>query len=204
MSDKTRETLLTKLRLSQKFLATLLELTSEVQDWQPEPAEWSFRLIAAHLVTMERDFYAPRVKRIAAGENPHFRRYVSTSVDPDFGDVNDSLRQWTMERERLLNFVASLSQDELEQTGTHEIQGTMSTVDALRELEEHDLREFRHVEQLIEDYLESVQESGAEPSTHEQAQITVVISEPPRVSEAGTEELCETDHHKKDEGENDV
>ena len=199
MSDKTRETLLTKLRLSQKFLATLLELTAEVQDWQPEPAEWSFRLIAAHLVTMERDFYAPRVKRIAAGENPHFRRYANSGVDLNFGDVNDSLNQWTVEREQLLDFVAALSENELARTGTHEIQGTISTVDALRELEEHDLREFRHVEQLIEDYLESVQEAGAESTTHNQPQITIVASDSPRVSEAGTGDLCE-----KDEGENDV
>lgn len=199
MSDRTRETLLTKLRLSHKFLATLLELTTDVQDWQPEPAEWSFRLIAAHLVTMERDFYAPRVKRIAAGENPYFQRYVNTGVDPNIGDVNDSLSQWAMERKQLLDFVETLSEDELRQTGTHEIQGTISTLDALRELEEHDLRQFRHVEQLIEDYLEAVEENTVESRAHSQPQIMVVMSSSPRGGQIGTENF-----RIDDEGENGV
>lgn len=158
MAEKSRSELITQLRLSQKFLAALLELTAEVQDWQPEPAEWSFRLIAAHLVTLERDCYIPRVRRIAAGENPHFGRYVNTGVDLECGDLRESLDRWAAERSRLLGFVAALSDDELHHIGVHETYGTINTVDALSELAEHDLRQFRHVEQLIEDYLEEVDE----------------------------------------------
>lgn len=158
MAETTRREITANLRLSQKYLSALLSLTADVQNWQPEPAEWSFRLIAAHLVTIERDCYIPRVTRIASGENPYFYRYVNTGVDLDCGDLQESLDQWAMERSRLLDFVAVLSDDALRRTGVHEIYGTINTVDSLSELAEHDLRVFRHVEQLIEDYLEEVDE----------------------------------------------
>lgn len=156
MIEKTRDELIESLRHSQQIVARLLELTADIQDWQREPAEWSFRLTAAHLATIERDCYLDRLTRIASGSRPHFDPFISTCLAQEGAELSASLDEWTGVRRQLLEFVASLSDEELYFTGTHDTLGTVTTIDLLNELSARDDRQFRYVEQLIEDYLEEV------------------------------------------------
>lgn len=156
MIESTRDELIESLRLSQHYLAKLLELTADVQDWQREPAEWSFRLTAAHLTTIERDCYLDRLTRIISGSHPHFDPFVSTGLDSEGDDLLVSLAEWTTLRCRLLEFVGALSDEELRLIGTHDALGTVTAIDLLNELSARDARQFRYVAQLIEDYLEEV------------------------------------------------
>ncbi len=105
MIESTRDELIESLRRSQQYLAKLLELTADIQDWQREPAEWSFRLTAAHLATIERDCYLDRLTRVVSGDRPRLEPFVSTCFDEGY-DLRQSLRQWTDLRSRLLAFVA--------------------------------------------------------------------------------------------------
>ena len=155
MIESTRDELIESLRRSQQYLAKLLELTADIQDWQREPAEWSFRLTAAHLATIERDCYLDRLTRVASGDSPRLEPFVSTCFDEGY-DLRQSLRQWTDLRSRLLAFVATLSDAQLRLTGVHDILGDVTPIDLLKDLSEHDARQFRYVAQLIEDYLEEV------------------------------------------------
>jgi hypothetical protein len=151
-----RDELVESLHHSQQIVANLLEMTADIQDWQREPAEWSFRLTAAHLATIERDCYLDRLTQVASGSHPHFDPFVSTYLDQEGFDLLASLAEWTAFRRQLLDYAASLSDEELRYTGTHDTLGTVTVIDLLKELSTHDDRQFRHVAQLIEDYLEEV------------------------------------------------
>ncbi len=125
-----------------------------VQDWQREPAEWSFRYIAAHLVSVERECHLPRMMGIASGEQPYFHHYMAHGVDFGDTDLEESLEEWRAVRRQLLDFVCGLPAETLDYTGTLEQCGDMTLLDALEELVEQDQGQMRHVRQLIADFFE--------------------------------------------------
>lgn len=96
---ETRDRLLAGLAESQEKLCSLLASAADEQDWRPASGEWSFRQIAAHLATSERECLAERLRRIASGEQPYFEGYHNTGRD--FGDVDlrRSLQEWTYTRD---------------------------------------------------------------------------------------------------------
>jgi hypothetical protein len=154
MDVHTKEQLLQQLETSQRRVAALLESVADVQDWQPEPAEWSFRCIAAHLATVEQKCHLRRVKLIASGENPYLAHYWNIGGYFYQHDLRDSLRRWIFTRQKLINFVRALSEQELLHTGTHEAIGSITVLDTLQEILEQDQGHYRHLTQLIIEYLE--------------------------------------------------
>ena len=154
MAEYSREQLLQDLQTSQHQVVTLLETMADVQDWQPEPAEWSFRYIAAHLATVEKHCHLRRVTRIASGDRPHFEPYANKGCNFGDRDLRDSLQKWVATRQRLLAFVRNLSERELTFTGIHETMGAITVLDALVEILEQDQGNLRHVRQLIIDFYE--------------------------------------------------
>jgi hypothetical protein len=154
MDGDTREQLLLELEASQQEVVRLLESVADIQDWQPEPVEWSFRYIAAHLATVEQKCHLRRVMRIASGEGPHFSHYSTIASNFSEVDLRDSLRKWVSTRHQLIDFVSHLSDRELRFTGFHEAVGPMTVLDALQEILDQDQGNLRHVFQLIIDYQE--------------------------------------------------
>ena len=159
MSHLTREQLLQELQTSQNQVVTLLEAMADVQDWQPEPAEWSFRFIAAHLATVEQECHLQRVRRIASGETPLLTHYENQATAFARMDLRDSLRRWVSARRELLDFVATLSDRELALVGVHEMVGPMTILDTLEEVLDQDQGNLRHVYQLITAYYEEALEN---------------------------------------------
>ena len=156
MTEKSRQQLLDELDASQREVSQLLESMVHVQDWQREPVEWSFRFLAAHLVTVERECHFPRVVRIAAGEHPYFDGYSRTDLNLGGHDVRESLAQWEQVRRQLIEYVAALPNERLDLTGVHADVGDMTVLDALDEIVAQDQGMARHVQQLIIDFYESL------------------------------------------------
>jgi hypothetical protein len=154
MTDKTRAQLIDELAASQQEVSRLLASTAAIQDWQREPAEWSFRYLAAHLAAVERERNLPRIRAIASGEQPHFHVYTESGVDFAHLELGESLVAWREARSELLDFVAELPTDAETRTGIHPAVGEITLLDALDELHDQDLGYARHIRQLIEDYLE--------------------------------------------------
>jgi hypothetical protein len=71
--DKSTNELIGAIRSTQGQLTGLLESISFDQDWQPAPKEWSFRFIAAHLATTEKECYQDRVVRMPDHDQEHIR-----------------------------------------------------------------------------------------------------------------------------------
>lgn len=150
----TREELLQNLQDSQAQVVRLLESMADVQDWQPEPAEWSFRLIAAHLATVEQACHLHRVMDIASGVTPDLDPYANRNMPLARADLHDSLQQWIAVRRRLIAFVRELSRAQLDYVGVHQAIGPMTVLDTLQEILEQDQGNLRHVYQLIHAYYE--------------------------------------------------
>lgn len=146
--------MIAELTVSQQQVAELLASMAAVQDWQREPAEWSFRYLAAHLVSVERECHLRRVMGIASGGQPYFHHYMAHGVDFGDADLEESLEEWRAARTQLLDFVSALPDETLDYTGTLEACGDMTLLDALEELVEQDQGQMRHVRQLIADFFE--------------------------------------------------
>ncbi len=154
MTRKTRQQLVEELTRSHAELRRLLESVAPVQDWQREPAEWSFRYIAAHLATAERAFHLARLMLIASGREPRLAGYNQHGLRMARCDLHESLAQWTLARQELLAFIATLNEADLSLTGIHADIGVITLLDALDEVARQDRGHIRHVRQLIRDFYE--------------------------------------------------
>ena len=154
MSQPSREQLLQELESSQNQVSALLASMAHVQDWQPEPAEWSFRFIAAHLAAVEQQVYLHRIRRIASGQTPVLTHYENQAASFAHVDLADSLQAWVTARRELIHFVTALSDRQMALVGIHEMGGPMSLMDTLEEILEQDQANLRHVYQLILAYQE--------------------------------------------------
>jgi hypothetical protein len=152
MTEDTAHQIISKLKAAQRQLNVLLESVADDQDWQPDPKEWSFRYIAAHMATVDKDCFKDRVVRIAAGENPHFESYFNTGRDFSWFDLRDSLREWALTRQEIFDFVQALPEGAWSLTGTHSRFGTITVLRVLQVMLGHDQEHLEHLEQVIEGY----------------------------------------------------
>lgn len=164
MIEETREQLISKLKTTQKQLSALLESVAEDQDWQPDPGQWSFRYIAAHLATVEKDCYQDRVLRIAAGEKPHFESYFNTGRDFGQFDLRDSVREWAVTRGEIIDFVRALPEESWSLFGTHAAFGTITLLDVLEMMLGHDQEHLQHLRQVMNEYGTKTQNIPIAPS----------------------------------------
>jgi hypothetical protein len=149
MTLARRQQLTSQLEETQAALTTLLQAVAGQQDWQPGPETWSFRYQAAHLATAEREAFRERVFRIAGGERPHFAYYLNSDRDFSQAELLDSLQQWAETRREILDFVRGLSLEALALTGTHETQGTITILDVLQVMVDHDREHLQELTGLV-------------------------------------------------------
>ena len=147
--DKNTNELIGSIRSTQQQLTSLLKSVSLDQDWHPAPKEWSFRFIAAHLATTEKECYQDRVVRIAAAENPYFEGYFNTGRDFGMVDLLDSLHVWAVTRQEIIDFVSNLSEQQFSLTGIHETFGTLTVQRVLEQMLDHDQEHIRDLEKVI-------------------------------------------------------
>ncbi|NJN83305.1 MAG: DinB family protein [Caldilineaceae bacterium] len=160
MNQPDRDQLIQELQTTQAQVSTLLRAMADVQDWQVEPAEWSFRYIAASLATVERTCFLPRIVEIASGSQPVFESYVYVGHDFNHHDLCEWLDLWAIARQEIIDFVRELPVEKLLYTGIHEPFGTLTLLDALAEIVTHDQGHARHIQQLIADYHEELGQNG--------------------------------------------
>jgi len=146
------EQLISQLKSGQKEIRLLLASVADDQDWQPDKNQWSFRYIASHMSTVEKDCYQDRVVRIAAGEKPHFEAYYNTGWDFSHFDLMKSLNDWTVTRQEIIDYVNDLSEKELAFSGTHSEFGKITVLDVLLMILDHDQEHLQTLQQLINEY----------------------------------------------------
>ncbi len=157
MSEVTREQLISKLETSQRQLTVLLNFVADNQDWQPSPDTWSFRDHAAHLATVEKEAYWDRITRIAAAENPHYESDFNTGRDFSQHESRNSLSEWAVTRRKVVHFVRYLPKAKITLTGTHDSFGTITVLDVLQGMLDHDREHLGELTQLVADFRTEIQ-----------------------------------------------
>jgi len=136
-----------KLENSQHLMTAMLRIAAD--DSSARVGAWNLRDIAAHLAATERDCYVPRIRSIAAGENPSFDFFTHDGTDFSGIHLDDALDEWMATRTMLIGYVKALDADQRTGlTGRHERYGAV-TVDRYLEIAlEHDQDHLRGLERL--------------------------------------------------------
>jgi len=139
--------ILDQLASSQQLVIAMLRVSAD--DPSARVGAWDLRDIAAHLAASERDCYVPRIRAIAAGENPTFDLF--TNDDTDFSGIHleDALDEWTATRLMLTGYVRTLDESQRTQLAGHHQQYGRVTVDRYLEIAlKHDGDHLRGLERL--------------------------------------------------------
>ena len=140
-----RDELLDQLMASQVLV---IGMTRMIADDEHRVGAWTLRDIAAHLAASERECFEPRIRAMAAGENPRFDWYSNDERDFDGLTLDGVLADWTDTRGRLVEYVRGLSSGDRERTGTHATYGEISVDGYLRIALEHDRDHLGALERL--------------------------------------------------------
>ena len=151
MNERPTE-LISNIQTSQQELSALLLSVAENQDWQPEADEWSFRFIAGHMATVDKDCFFPRMSHIVAELQPKFIYYLHDEWNFGHLDLTYYLDEWAATRQTMINFVRALPEEALLLTGTHEKFGTMTVLDILQLMFDHDQEHIEHLQMLLIQY----------------------------------------------------
>ena len=138
--------LLDALAASQQLVAAMIRIASG--DNAARVGAWNLRDIAAHLAASDREAFEPRIRAIAAGDEPSFGFYDNDETDFGGVQLDDALAEWTATRGRLLDFVRALSADERRRVGHHERYGEVSVDRYLQIALDHDRDHLRGLERV--------------------------------------------------------
>lgn len=144
--------LLAELRSTQRQICDLLEPMADDQDWQPRDGEWSFRFIAGHLATNERECFLERIKRIASGEGPSFNYYDNDGDDFNNLGLRDWLQAWRETRQVILKRLNGLPEMAWALSGTHSSSGRITLMDVLGSMRAHDQEHLDGLKSILKKY----------------------------------------------------
>jgi hypothetical protein len=139
-------TVLDELLASQQVLAAMLRMAAD--DRMARVGAWSVRDIAAHLASSERECFEPRIRSMAAGENPRFDFFTNDETDFSGFQLEVALEEWAESRTRLVDFVRSLSEAERGRIGLHQRFGEITVDRYLQIALEHDRDHLTGLERL--------------------------------------------------------
>jgi hypothetical protein len=144
--------LLAQLASTQRQIINLLDSMAGDQDWQPTPGEWSFRFIAGHLATNEKECFLERIDHIASGEEPSFEYYSNDGRDFSGLGLRNSLQEWRDTRQAIFKRLHDLPESAWSLTGTHRSYGRITLMDVLQSMLEHDQEHLEGLKSILENY----------------------------------------------------
>ncbi len=140
------ETLLEELKASQQLMVAMTQLVAD--DHPARVGAWTLRDIAAHLATTEKECFEPRIRAMAAGERPEFEFYSNDDRDFEGISLESALTEWAGTRNRLIDFVRALSDEDRNRVGVHAKFGELTVDGYLRVALDHDRDHLRSLERL--------------------------------------------------------
>jgi DinB superfamily len=152
MPPEELQPLLAELSSTQEQICDLLEPLADDQDWQPRDGEWSFRFIAGHLATNERECFLERIERIASGEGPSFDYYSNDGDDFSNLGLGDWLQAWREIRQAIFERMNGLPEPAWALSGTHRSYGRITLMDVLGSMRAHDEEHLEGLNSILEKY----------------------------------------------------
>jgi hypothetical protein len=152
MNPQAREQLIHDLHDTREQVSDLLETVATDQDWRPDAENWSFRYIAAHMAACDKECLLVRITEIASGKNPYFEFYSNSTRDFSQLDLKQSLKEWDIIRQEIIDFFRTLPEEKLSLTGDHKTFGKITVPDYLKIGVSHDREHLQELAQLITEY----------------------------------------------------
>jgi len=146
--EAQREQVVNDLLSTQKQITDLFLAVADDQEWRPAPTQWSFRQVAWHLATAERDCLFNRVQQIAGGTTPTFGIYLDTETEFVTRDLHFALERWADARRAVIDFVNALPAEALAFTGYHPSFGRLTVLGYLQIFFDHDQRHLADLQQM--------------------------------------------------------
>jgi len=130
------------------LLETLLrDVPETILDWKPAADRWSITEVLAHILEIEQ-LYAERAKRIVVDNNPE----LAGSPEPDSKGRQRTAAQYLRDfltlRRAHLYFWHSLPSSAGARAGVHHEIGSVTLLQLLNELANHDLGHLRQIAEL--------------------------------------------------------
>lgn len=142
--------------------ALLWDLHDDELDRRPADDEWSCREIVMHMCAMERR-YTDRLELIVRLDEPRIDAFDGDSIaaedkpSGDETDVFEQMQEYDSLRRRSVYLLWSLDDRDWRRRGVHPYLGSMTLLDAVREMNEHDLSHIWQLRRLCDCWqLESV------------------------------------------------
>jgi hypothetical protein len=130
------------------ILELLLDgIPEDILDWKPAPERWSISEVLAHLLDVER-LYAQRAKRMVVDDNPTLTKYVPGEVEVHKLTARQQLRDFVAARRAHIFFWHSIPANGGSRTGVHPEMGSITLLQLLNELANHDLGHLRQIAEL--------------------------------------------------------
>jgi len=126
----------------------LRDVPEDILDWKPAPERWSITEVLAHLLVIEQ-FYGDRAKRMVVDDNPQLARFVP----PDEAEIRERtarqhLEDFVAARRAHIFFWHSIPASGGSRTAVHPEMGTVTLLQLLNELANHDLGHLRQIAEL--------------------------------------------------------
>jgi hypothetical protein len=126
----------------------LRHVPADILDWKPAPERWSITEILAHLLAIE-ELYGDRAKRIVVDNNPTLAKYD----EPDEAQLRkktarQNLDEFVALRQAHYFFWHGIPSSAASRTGVHAEMGTITLLQLLNELANHDLGHLRQIAEL--------------------------------------------------------
>ncbi len=126
----------------------LRDVPEEILDWKPAVDRWSIREVLAHLGEIEK-LYADRAKRMVVDENPKLTKYVPPEeLEIQKRTARQHLDDFIAARRAHIFFWHSLPASGGNRTAIHPEMGTVTLLQLLNELANHDLGHLRQISEL--------------------------------------------------------
>src|SRR5258708_39923613 len=127
----------------------MLASTRLFGDCQPgRVGAWTLRFFVNDMATTEKECFEPRIRAMAAGERPEFEFYSNDDRDFEGISLESALTEWAGTRNRLIDYVRELSEEERSRVGMHTKFGELTVDGYLRVALDHDRDHLRSLERL--------------------------------------------------------
>ncbi|MBD0326303.1 MAG: DinB family protein [Pyrinomonadaceae bacterium] len=128
------------------------EVPPSVLKRRPLPGKWSAHEHACHLSVVHALFFE-RLALMLSEQHPRITSYQPDKDDEDGRllqlDLNESLEQFTRDRERLVRQLKELSASDWQRTAEHEEYAHYSVFTMFRHLAMHDMLHAYRIEELL-------------------------------------------------------
>lgn len=120
----------------------------DILGWKPAAERWSITEVLAHLLEIEQ-LYADRAKRMVVDENPALSKFIPLDkAEMNKRSAGQYLKDFVAARRAHIFFWHSIPANGGRRTGVHPEMGTVTLLQLLNELANHDLGHLRQIAEL--------------------------------------------------------